>query len=52
MFAIGFNWFCCHGSGDLDLIFPFIGTEAWVRSLNYTILDDWRSWWVDQQVAG
>jgi len=39
-------------SGDLDLIIPFVGTEAWVRSLNYTILDDWRSWWVDQQVAG
>eukprot|EP00253_Pinus_taeda_P035098 PITA_35098 len=39
-------------SGDLDLVIPFIGTEAWVRSLNYTILDDWRSWWVDQQVAG
>lgn len=39
-------------SGDEDMVVPFVGTEAWIRSLNYTILDDWRSWWVDQQVAG
>nr|ABR16352.1 unknown [Picea sitchensis] len=39
-------------SGDHDLIVPFIGTQAWIRSLNYTIVDDWRPWWVDRQVAG
>ncbi|ONK81841.1 uncharacterized protein A4U43_C01F33420 [Asparagus officinalis] len=31
---------------------PFMGTQAWIRSLNYSILDDWRSWHVDGQVAG
>jgi len=39
-------------SGDQDMVVPFVGTEAWIRSLNYAILDDWRSWWVDEQVAG
>eukprot|EP00253_Pinus_taeda_P008356 PITA_08356 len=39
-------------SGDQDMVIPFVGTEAWIRSLNYTILDDWRPWWVDRQVAG
>eukprot|EP00253_Pinus_taeda_P011427 PITA_11427 len=39
-------------SGDQDMVISFVGTEAWIRSLNYTILDDWRPWWVDRQVAG
>ncbi|XP_020245454.1 serine carboxypeptidase-like 17 [Asparagus officinalis] len=39
-------------SGDKDLLIPFIGTQAWIRSLNYSIVDDWRSWHVDGQVAG
>jgi len=39
-------------SGDQDMIVPFIGTEAWIRSLNYKIFDNWRSWWVDRQIAG
>ncbi|XP_020246145.1 serine carboxypeptidase-like 18 isoform X2 [Asparagus officinalis] len=39
-------------SGDHDMAVPFIGTQAWIRSLNYSIVDDWRSWHVDGQVAG
>ncbi|KAI4337066.1 hypothetical protein L6164_015524 [Bauhinia variegata] len=39
-------------SGDHDLIVPFLGTQAWIRSLNYSIVDDWRQWSVDGQVAG
>ncbi|KAK9163654.1 hypothetical protein Syun_004556 [Stephania yunnanensis] len=39
-------------SGDRDLNIPFIGTEAWIKSLNYSIVDDWRPWFVDRQVAG
>ncbi|XP_020269072.1 serine carboxypeptidase-like 18 isoform X2 [Asparagus officinalis] len=39
-------------SGDHDMAIPFMGTQAWIRSLNYSILDDWRSWHVDGQVAG
>ncbi|PIA25698.1 hypothetical protein AQUCO_10900026v1 [Aquilegia coerulea] len=39
-------------SGDHDMIIPFIGTQAWIRSLNYSISDDWRPWLVNSQVAG
>ncbi|KAI8004989.1 Serine carboxypeptidase-like 3 [Camellia lanceoleosa] len=39
-------------SGDHDMVVPFLGTQAWIRALNYSIVDDWRSWWVQGQVAG
>ncbi|XP_021839164.2 serine carboxypeptidase-like 13 [Spinacia oleracea] len=39
-------------SGDHDMIVPFLGTQAWIRSLNYSIVDDWRKWLVDGQIAG
>ncbi|KAH7663236.1 Peptidase S10 serine carboxypeptidase protein [Dioscorea alata] len=39
-------------SGDHDLLAPHIGTQAWIRSLNYSIVDDWRSWFSGGQVAG
>ncbi|XP_072079869.1 serine carboxypeptidase-like 17 isoform X3 [Arachis hypogaea] len=39
-------------SGDHDMIVPFLATQAWIRSLNYTIVDEWRQWYVNGQVAG
>ncbi|CAI9115875.1 OLC1v1016886C1 [Oldenlandia corymbosa var. corymbosa] len=39
-------------SGDHDLIVPHIATQAWIKSLNYSIVDDWRQWLVEGQVAG
>nr|DAD24905.1 TPA_asm: hypothetical protein HUJ06_026369 [Nelumbo nucifera] len=39
-------------SGDHDLIVPFLATQAWIHSLNYSIVDGWRSWVVDGQVGG
>ncbi|GMH17985.1 hypothetical protein Nepgr_019826 [Nepenthes gracilis] len=39
-------------SGDHDMVVPFRGTEVWIKSLNYSIVDDWRPWMVDGQVAG
>uniref|UniRef100_A0A0E0GTB2 carboxypeptidase D n=1 Tax=Oryza nivara TaxID=4536 RepID=A0A0E0GTB2_ORYNI len=39
-------------SGDHDLMVPFLGTQAWIRSLNFTIIDDWRAWHLDGQAAG
>ena len=39
-------------SGDHDSVVPFLGTQAWVRSLNYPIVDDWRAWHIDGQSAG
>ncbi|KAL5844675.1 hypothetical protein ACOSQ3_010731 [Xanthoceras sorbifolium] len=39
-------------SGDHDMNIPFLGTQAWIRSLNYSIVDDWRPWILRGQVAG
>ncbi|KAK8606914.1 hypothetical protein V6N13_052667 [Hibiscus sabdariffa] len=39
-------------SGDHDLVFPYVGTETWIKTLNFSIVDDWRPWFVDGQVGG
>ncbi|XP_072973128.1 serine carboxypeptidase-like 17 [Typha angustifolia] len=39
-------------SGDHDLVVPFLGTQEWVRSLNFPIVSDWRSWNFGGQSAG
>ncbi|XP_027354951.1 serine carboxypeptidase-like 7 isoform X1 [Abrus precatorius] len=39
-------------SGDHDMTIPFLATQAWIRSLNYSIVDDWRQWRTNGQVAG
>lgn len=41
-----------HGSGDHDMCVPFTGSEAWTRSLGYKIVDEWRPWNSNDQVAG
>ncbi|WVZ20466.1 hypothetical protein V8G54_007788 [Vigna mungo] len=39
-------------SGDHDMVCPFLGTQDWIRSLNYSIVDDWRPWISNGQVGG
>ncbi|CAN6195624.1 unnamed protein product [Urochloa humidicola] len=39
-------------SGDHDMAVPYVGTQSWIRSLNFSTVDDWRPWYVDRQVAG
>ncbi|KAL2958710.1 hypothetical protein AAZX31_18G223500 [Glycine max] len=39
-------------SGDHDMCVPFTGSEAWTRSLGYKIVDEWRPWNSNNQVAG
>ncbi|KAK3149459.1 hypothetical protein QOZ80_3AG0217660 [Eleusine coracana subsp. coracana] len=39
-------------SGDHDLTVPFCGTQAWIRSFNFPITDDWRAWHLQGQAAG
>lgn len=39
-------------SGDHDWLVPFMATEAWIRSLNYQTVDEWRQWMLHDQVAG
>uniref|UniRef100_A0A2P2M3K6 Serine carboxypeptidase n=3 Tax=Rhizophora mucronata TaxID=61149 RepID=A0A2P2M3K6_RHIMU len=39
-------------SGDHDMVVPFLGTQGWIRTLNYSIVDDWRQWSSQGQIAG
>ncbi|KAJ9703296.1 hypothetical protein PVL29_004905 [Vitis rotundifolia] len=39
-------------SGDHDMCVPFTGSEAWTMSLGYKIVDEWRAWISNDQVAG
>ncbi|KAK8949242.1 Serine carboxypeptidase-like 18 [Platanthera zijinensis] len=39
-------------NGDHDMKVPFVGALKWIKSLGYSVLDPWRSWHVDNQVAG
>ncbi|CAN4098617.1 unnamed protein product [Withania somnifera] len=39
-------------SGDHDMCVPYTGSETWTRSLGYPIVDEWRPWYVNEQVAG
>ncbi|XP_068655186.1 serine carboxypeptidase-like 18 [Aristolochia californica] len=39
-------------SGDHDFVCPYVGTQTWIRDLNFSIVSDWRPWWVSGQVAG
>ncbi|XVF64205.1 hypothetical protein PTKIN_Ptkin09bG0149400 [Pterospermum kingtungense] len=39
-------------SGDHDMIVTFLATQAWIRALNYSLVDDWRPWMLHGQVAG
>ncbi|XP_054776744.1 serine carboxypeptidase-like 18 isoform X4 [Prosopis cineraria] len=42
-----------HGvGGDHDMVAPYVGTLAWVRSLNLTESSKWRPWYVQGQVGG
>ncbi|XP_022771561.1 serine carboxypeptidase-like 20 isoform X2 [Durio zibethinus] len=39
-------------SGDHDMCVPFTGSEAWTRSVGYEIVDEWRPWTSNGQIAG
>lgn len=43
---------CLVNSGDHDMLTPYIGTQDWIRSLNYSIINKWRPWMILDQVAG
>ncbi|TXG53951.1 hypothetical protein EZV62_019207 [Acer yangbiense] len=39
-------------TADHDLVVPHISTEYWISTLNLTVDEDWRPWFVDGQIAG
>ncbi|XBH92866.1 hypothetical protein VPH35_083909 [Triticum aestivum] len=39
-------------SGDHDIWIPFLSTHAWIRSFNFSIVDDWRAWHLGGQAGG
>ncbi|XP_020884038.1 serine carboxypeptidase-like 12 isoform X3 [Arabidopsis lyrata subsp. lyrata] len=39
-------------SGDHDLTVPYLATQAWIKSLNYSIIHEWRPWMIKDQIAG
>ncbi|CAL5379181.1 unnamed protein product [Camellia sinensis] len=39
-------------TGDRDMVVSFVGTVQWIKSLNLIVVNDWRPWFVDGQVAG
>ncbi|KAK4775080.1 hypothetical protein SAY86_010015 [Trapa natans] len=39
-------------SGDHDMSIPHLATRTWIQSLNMTLMDSWRAWFVHAQVAG
>ncbi|KAB1200244.1 Serine carboxypeptidase-like 18 [Morella rubra] len=39
-------------SGDHDMMIPYVGTQAWIYFLNMSVVDGWRPWFVDGQIAG
>ena len=42
----------CGYSGDHDLMIPFLGTQASIRSLNFPKVEDWTAWHFNGQAAG
>ncbi|KAI3774653.1 hypothetical protein L1987_49212 [Smallanthus sonchifolius] len=39
-------------SGDHDMVVPYLSTLNWIESLNLSLVEDWRPWSVEDQVAG
>lgn len=39
-------------SGYHDRIVPYTGSEAWTNSMGYKVVDEWRQWMSNDQVAG
>ncbi|KAI3697446.1 hypothetical protein L6452_30470 [Arctium lappa] len=37
---------------DHDMVFPYLGTEKWIKALNLPIESPWEPWFVRSQVAG
>ena len=34
------------------MVVPHMETHAWIKALNYSIVDDWRPWFIEDEVGG
>lgn len=34
------------------MVVPYFSTLKWLESLNFLVIDDWKPWFVEEQVAG
>jgi serine carboxypeptidase-like clade 1 len=34
------------------MMIPYVGTQTWINFLNLTLVDGWKPWFVDGQIAG
>lgn len=39
-------------SGDHDMVLPYMATLKWIRRFNYSEIEKWHPWLVDEQIAG
>ncbi|KAI4325616.1 hypothetical protein MLD38_030998 [Melastoma candidum] len=38
--------------GDQDMVIPYLGTQSWIESMDLPVIEEWRPWKVDDEVAG
>lgn len=39
-------------SGDHDMVFPYVGIQKWIKSLDVPIASPWKPWYLGSQVGG
>ncbi|PWA36274.1 peptidase S10, serine carboxypeptidase, Alpha/Beta hydrolase fold protein [Artemisia annua] len=39
-------------SGDHDMVFPYVGIQKWIKSLDVPIASPWKPWFLRSQVGG
>ncbi|KAK1406672.1 hypothetical protein QVD17_42182 [Tagetes erecta] len=39
-------------SGDHDMLIPHQSTQAWIKQLNFNVIEQWRTWKLNGQVVG
>ncbi|CDP21039.1 unnamed protein product [Coffea canephora] len=49
-FMTGYN--ILQFSGDHGVLAPYLATQTWIRSINYSIVDDWTPWMLQGRVDG
>ena len=45
------HWKIAVVSGTADAAVPFLGTERWMECLSQPVLEDWKLWYMNEDVA-